>query len=211
MVMVAKTRVEIHICANILICDYCSLRAFYIFGKSPNKWTGRSAVEENVEKGRSLWGKPNCIKLNEDDTTSSSRVFIKILFQELAEFLGLPKLNERLKDPFLAEYFEGIFPRDNPRNTRFSINFFTSIGLGGVTDELREHLKNAPKAIMAQQRPRASDSDSDSSDDSSSEESSSSDESSDSSEESSEDDRKERHRRKQAHMKKDTRKHKKKR
>ena len=34
---------------------------------------------------------------------------------------------------FLAEYFQGIFPRDNPRNTRFSINFFTSIGLGGVT------------------------------------------------------------------------------
>ncbi|KAK2552305.1 Pre-mRNA-splicing factor CWC22-like protein [Acropora cervicornis] len=119
----------------------------------------------------------DCIKLNEDDTTSSSRVFIKILFQELAEFMGLPKLNERLKDP----------------------------------DELREHLKNAPKAIMAQQRPGASDSDSDSSDDSSSEESSSSDESSDSSEESSEDDRKERHRKKQAHKKKDTRTHKKKR
>ena len=29
----------------------------------------------------------------------SSRVFIKILFQELAEYMGLPKLNERLKDP----------------------------------------------------------------------------------------------------------------
>lgn len=157
------------------------------------------------------WTVLDCIKLNEDDTTSSSRVFIKILFQELAEFMGLPKLNERLKDPFLAEYFEGIFPRDNPRNTRFSINFFTSIGLGGVTDELREHLKNAPKAIMAQQRPGTSESDSDSSDDSSSEESSSSDESSDSSEESSEDDRKERHRKKQAHKKKDTRTHKKKR
>ena len=36
-------------------------------------------------------------------------------------------------------------------------------------DELREHLKNAPKMIMAQQRAAASDSDSDSSDDSSSE------------------------------------------
>ena len=36
-------------------------------------------------------------------------------------------------------------------------------------DELREHLKNAPKMIMAQQRAAASDSDSDSSDDSSGE------------------------------------------
>lgn len=156
------------------------------------------------------WTVLACIKLNEDDTTSSSRVFIKILFQELAEYMGLPKLNERLKDPFLSEYFEGIFPRDNPRNTRFSINFFTSIGLGGVTDELREHLKNAPKVIMAQQRAGASDSDSDSSDDSSSEETSSSEESSESTEESSDDDRKKSHKKKQVHKKKEKRKHKKK-
>ncbi|CAH3187248.1 unnamed protein product, partial [Porites evermanni] len=157
------------------------------------------------------WTVLACIKLNEDDTTSSSRVFIKILFQELAEYMGLPKLNERLKDPFLAEYFEGIFPRDNPRNTRFSINFFTSIGLGGVTDELREHLKNAPKMIMAQQRAAASDSDSDSSDDSSSEDSSSSEESSESSEESSDDDQKKRRKKKESHKRKDKRKPKKRR
>lgn len=33
----------------------------------------------------------------------------------------------------LKEAFEGIFPKDNPKSTRFSINFFTSIGLGGLT------------------------------------------------------------------------------
>ena len=38
------------------------------------------------------------IHLNEEETTSSSRIFIKILFQELSEFMGLPKLNDRLKD-----------------------------------------------------------------------------------------------------------------
>ena len=38
-------------------------------------------------------------------------------------------------------FFEGIFPKDNPKNTRFAINFFTSIGLGGLTDELRDFLK----------------------------------------------------------------------
>ena len=79
-----------------------------------------------------------------------SRIFVKILFQELAEYMGLQKLNERLKDLYviscditimfnmvlyrsLAESFEGLLPRDNPRNTRFAINFFTSIGLGGLT------------------------------------------------------------------------------
>lgn len=93
------------------------------------------------------WDVFECIRLNEDDTTSSSRVFIKILFQELAEYMGLGKLNGRLKDVSIQESFAGLFPRDNPRNTRFAINFFTSIGLGGLTDELREHLKNAPKLM----------------------------------------------------------------
>lgn len=81
------------------------------------------------------------IKLNENDTTSSSRVFIKILFQQLAEFMGLVKLNQRIKDPTLDDAFKGLFPRDNPQHTRFAINFFTSIGLGGLTDDLRALLK----------------------------------------------------------------------
>ncbi|CAG0887789.1 unnamed protein product [Darwinula stevensoni] len=85
------------------------------------------------------------IRLNEEDTTSSSRIFIKLLFQELAEYMGLGKLNERIKDPTLQPAFEGLFPRDNPQNTRFAINFFTSIGLGGLTDDLREHLAKRPK------------------------------------------------------------------
>uniref|UniRef100_A0A8C2ETF1 Pre-mRNA-splicing factor CWC22 homolog n=1 Tax=Cyprinus carpio TaxID=7962 RepID=A0A8C2ETF1_CYPCA len=119
-----------------------------------------------------------CVKMSEDTTTSSSRIFVKILFQELCAYMGLPKLNERLKDMTLQSFFEGLFPRDNPRNTRFAINFFTSIGLGGLTDELREHLKNAPKMIMTQnQDVESSDSSSSSS---SSSDSSSSDSSSDS-------------------------------
>ncbi|OWR40702.1 cell cycle control protein cwf22 [Danaus plexippus plexippus] len=93
------------------------------------------------------WEALECVKLNEEDTTSSSRIYIKILFQELAEYMGLKKLNDRLKDPTLQQAFSGIFPRDNPKNTRFSINFFTSIGLGGLTDELREHLKQMPKNV----------------------------------------------------------------
>ena len=56
--------------------------------------------------------------------------------------MGFAKLNSRIKDPTLDEAFKGLFPRDNPRNTRFSINFFTLIGLGPLTDDLREHLKS---------------------------------------------------------------------
>uniref|UniRef100_A0A8D3DIE8 Pre-mRNA-splicing factor CWC22 homolog n=1 Tax=Scophthalmus maximus TaxID=52904 RepID=A0A8D3DIE8_SCOMX len=98
------------------------------------------------------WSVLECVRMSEETTTSSSRIFVKILFQELCAYMGLPRLNQRLKDQTLQPFFEGLFPRDNPRNTRFAINFFTSIGLGGLTDELREHLKNAPKMIMTQKQ-----------------------------------------------------------
>lgn len=41
--------------------------------------------------------------------------------------------------------FVGLFPKDSLKNTRFAINFWTAVGLGGLTDGLREHLKDAPK------------------------------------------------------------------
>lgn len=96
------------------------------------------------------WHVLSIVHLNEDETTSSSRIFIKILFQDLAEALGMPKLQARLKDESMRPSYEGLFPTDNARNTRFSINYFTSIGMGALTEEMREHLKNAPKpaAIM---------------------------------------------------------------
>ncbi|XP_030439723.1 uncharacterized protein LOC115661632 [Syzygium oleosum] len=109
------------------------------------------------------------IRLTEEDTTSSSRIFIKILFQELSEHLGICLLNERLNDPLMQDSFESIFPKDNPKNARFSINFFTSIGLGGITENLREYLKNMPRLIMQQQASSSSDDDSGSSSSSSSE------------------------------------------
>uniref|UniRef100_K7MGM2 MI domain-containing protein n=1 Tax=Glycine max TaxID=3847 RepID=K7MGM2_SOYBN len=94
-------------------------------------------------------------------TTSSSRIFIKILFEKLSEHLGIWLLNERLNDQTMLEYFESIFPKDNPKNTRFCINFFTSIGLGDLIENLlREYLKNMPCLIMQQQKDESGSSDS---------------------------------------------------
>ena len=103
------------------------------------------------------WECLSVIQLNEEDTTSSSRIFVKILVQDLAEGLGMKILQERLRDPILRPHFEGLFPMDNPRNTRFSINYFTSIGMGGLTEEMREHLKNAPRpaAVMPKPEPES--------------------------------------------------------
>ncbi|KAI0303496.1 armadillo-type protein [Multifurca ochricompacta] len=98
------------------------------------------------------WVVLQSIKMNEDDTTSSSRIFVKIMMQEVIESMGLPTLKERFADPEIKPLCTGMFPLDNPKNTRFSINYFTSIGLGALTEEMREHLKNAPRLIMEQRR-----------------------------------------------------------
>uniref|UniRef100_A0A915B042 MI domain-containing protein n=1 Tax=Parascaris univalens TaxID=6257 RepID=A0A915B042_PARUN len=140
------------------------------------------------------------ISLNEEDTTSAGRIYIKIVFQELAEFLSVEKLMERIRDPTMQNAFEKIFPRDNPNNTRFSINFFTSIGLGYLSMDLRKHLqqshkKNTTNADESSSMSSSSDSDSSDSDPDSSSDSSESDSDS-SSESSSDDENKKRSRRK---------------
>ncbi|RID75335.1 hypothetical protein BRARA_B02384 [Brassica rapa] len=135
------------------------------------------------------------IRLTEEDTTSSSRIFIKILFQELSEHLGIRLLNERLQDPTMQESLESIFPKDNPKNTRFAINFFTSIGLGGITENLREYLKNMPRLIMQQQKQVAESESSSGSDSSGSESDSSTSSSSSSSSDESDRDKRKRRRR----------------
>jgi pre-mRNA-splicing factor CWC22 len=58
------------------------------------------------------------------------------------------ELKKRLGDDALKQHLEGVFPRDSVNNARFSINFFTSIGLGAITEDLREFLKNAPKLLL---------------------------------------------------------------
>ncbi len=83
--------------------------------------------------------------------------------------MGLEKLNEKLNDKDLKEFFSGLFPKDHPKNTRFAINFFTSIGLGPLTEELRSHLQSMPQLILnAQHAVSSTSSSSESSDGSSS-------------------------------------------
>ncbi|KAH7049270.1 hypothetical protein B0J12DRAFT_664672 [Macrophomina phaseolina] len=91
------------------------------------------------------WHVLSVVRLNENDTTSSSRIFIKILFEDLAQAMSMKKLAERMRDDMLQPSLDGIFPKDESRNTRFAINFFTAIGMGVLTEDMREYLKNMPK------------------------------------------------------------------
>ena len=108
------------------------------------------------------------IRMTEDATTSSSRIFCKILLQEMAQSLGMGKLKkefhldeEKAIDPKAppppaaddpTASFQGLFPmQGNLRETRYAINFLTSIGLGPLTDSMRAYLKNAPMIQQQQQ------------------------------------------------------------
>lgn len=110
-----------------------------------------------LHSGAMPWSVLCVIKLNEEDTTSSSRIFVKILIQEMAEAMGISNLKTRFETTNLehVEWFRGMFPRNDMRKTRYAINFFTSIGLGPLTDGLRDHLKNAPKLLMQKARQEA--------------------------------------------------------
>merc|ERR1712093_689154 len=72
---------------------------------------------------------------------------IKIVFQDLSEKLGLKKIHDRICGTDYAHCFANIFPRDTTSNIRFSINFFTSIGLGSLTNHQREYLKHLPEFL----------------------------------------------------------------
>jgi len=115
------------------------------------------------------WSVLEFVTLSAEETNPSKRIFLKHIFHELSSWLTTD-LRKRFEDPAYGTAFDKIFPLDmsNPKNTRFSINFFTSIGLGGLTERMRKALKEYQK-IIAQKRQEAEfESDSDSSSSSSS-------------------------------------------
>ena len=48
---------------------------------------------------------------------SSSRIFFKIMMQEMMEGMGLKTLTERFKDPEVKRGCEAMFPMDVLKNT----------------------------------------------------------------------------------------------
>jgi pre-mRNA-splicing factor CWC22 len=122
------------------------------------------------------------IHITESTTSSSSRIFIKILLQDLQQNLGLDKLVSRLLSKEMEVVVNNtIFPMDNAVNARFAINFFVTIKLGRLTERLRSYLNSLPKVVAKQDDDDDSDSSSSSSSGSSSSSSSGSSSDSDSS------------------------------
>lgn len=94
------------------------------------------------------WEVLSCVTLTEQDTTSSGRIFLKFLFQRMLEELGVNNLVTRLNEEYIQEHLSGIFPHENAEDLRFSINFFTAIGLGKLTDRMRNSLQSLPSQFI---------------------------------------------------------------
>lgn len=91
----------------------------------------------------------NHIRLTESDTNSASRVLLKFIFQEMIEEIGIADLRAMLADPVIKSSIQGMFPVENVTtrdgdHIRFAINFFTAIGLGILTEEMRLVLQHLP-------------------------------------------------------------------
>ncbi|GJN36869.1 hypothetical protein PR202_gb25768 [Eleusine coracana subsp. coracana] len=78
------------------------------------------------------------VRVTEEDTTSSARIFLKVVFQDLADQLGIRMLSMKMNNDSRCVTLSS---RETvPGTTRFAINFFTAIGLGGVTESARSLL-----------------------------------------------------------------------
>ncbi|KAG7820409.1 hypothetical protein KL928_001846 [Ogataea angusta] len=92
------------------------------------------------------WEILQIVQLTEVDTNSASRIFLKFVFVKMQEELGLKKLKVRLSEDYIQPYINGLFPTSGADRLRFSINYFTAIGLGALTEDMRESLNNLPES-----------------------------------------------------------------
>lgn len=90
-----------------------------------------------------------CVFLSEEGTTSASRIFIKVMMTDIFETKGAVKMREWIVEErkALAGLFGVIADESGKqvdlRTLRFRINYFTSIGMGVLTEELRSILEEA--------------------------------------------------------------------
>lgn len=91
------------------------------------------------------------VKINAEDSTPPSRIFIKFIFQELVADLSINELKDRLSEDYIQPYVGGMFPNDDIENIRYSINYFTAIGLGVLTDKMRERLAELEEETRAEE------------------------------------------------------------
>lgn len=115
--------------------------------RNMGKFFGHMIASDNLRPQETL----GHVELTETATNSASRVFIKFLFQELVEEMSVGEVKRLIQDPEVKPALRGMFPvllvdSQDRAHIMFSINFFTAIGLGVLTEEMRLVLKNLPES-----------------------------------------------------------------
>ncbi|QLQ77789.1 hypothetical protein HG537_0A00360 [Torulaspora globosa] len=80
------------------------------------------------------------VHMSEDGTTAPGRIFLKFIFQEMVASLGINELENRFKEDYIKPFLINMFPKEDADNIRYSINYFTAIGLGVLTEDMRQRL-----------------------------------------------------------------------
>ena len=84
--------------------------------------------------------------MTESGSTAPLRIFIKFIFQEIVFEIGIKELKARLDEAYIQPYLSGIFPKEEPDDIRYSINYFTAINLGILTESMRHELQKLEEA-----------------------------------------------------------------
>ncbi|SGZ54105.1 CIC11C00000001295 [Sungouiella intermedia] len=114
--------------------------------RNMGKFFGHLIASDTLDPKETL----GCITLTEEASTSAGRVFVMFLFKALVEELGIEEVQQMVQDTELRVGIRGMFPvvdvDDRDRDhLNFAINYFTAIGLGVLTREMREVLENLPE------------------------------------------------------------------
>lgn len=80
------------------------------------------------------------VHMSEDGTSAPGRIFLKFIFQEMVASLGIAELENRFKEEYIQRFLVNLFPKEDADNIRYSINYFTAIGLGVLTEGMRQRL-----------------------------------------------------------------------
>ncbi|KAA8900350.1 hypothetical protein TRICI_006222 [Trichomonascus ciferrii] len=80
------------------------------------------------------WEVFEAVYISEEHTTSSSRIFIKFLFEEMQQELGVKQLKERFAEDYIQPYISTLFPKTTREETMFAINFFTVLHLATAVE-----------------------------------------------------------------------------
>ncbi|KAH7823125.1 putative pre-mRNA-splicing factor CWC22 [Monocercomonoides exilis] len=100
------------------------------------------------------WAVLEYVKLSEADTTPCRRIFLKYMLQTMQSEMGLEKLQKRLDDETMGQFFVGLFPMENPRSARFAIRFFEAIGLRPLIHKLEEHVQETAQRMISRKGKR---------------------------------------------------------